>query len=132
MSSETASRTYNRRLFVTMAIFLAATAVLGFGGERLPRGVTYPLTAAAILLLLAPFWALYRYLSEIDEFLRWLHVRAVLVALSVVMAVSTAWGFLELYAEVPALSVYWLNPLFWIAYSLAVVAGNHWANRPKT
>ena len=131
MSPDAASRKYNRRLFVTMTLFVATSAVLGFGRDALPVAVAYPLTAVAILLWLVPFWVLYQYLKEIDEFLRWLHMRAILAALAVVMAVSTAWGYLEFFAEVPLLSVYWMNPLFWVAYAAASVAGNHLASRPK-
>ena len=38
-----------------------------------------------------------------------------------VVLTATVWGYLEAYADAPDLPMFWLNPLYWVAYSLGVL-----------
>ena len=124
MTNEQATRRYFR------ALIPATIALLGFSygikladnAGLLPALGLYAAALLPVASMLVQFWAYWRYIAEIDEFLRSIQLRAAFVGLVVVMVVATGWGYLEFYAEAPALSIFWLNPLYWIAYGLAVPA----------
>jgi hypothetical protein len=51
--------------------------------------------------------------EEKDEFLRNLQIQAMLWGIGATLAVTTVWGFLENFAQVPHLYLYVVYPLFW-------------------
>jgi hypothetical protein len=58
-------------------------------------------------------WAMGRYLDEEqDEFQRMKQVRSMMLAFGLTLFVCTAWGFISQYAEVWALPLYLVFPLF--------------------
>ena len=124
MTNQQATRRYYTVLIPGMIAFLGASFGLkaAESSGQFPEAALYAGALLPIVLMLGMFWAHWRYMNEIDEFLRSIHVKATFVAIAAVMTVATGWGFLELFAEVPALPVYYLNPLFWVAFALAEVA----------
>jgi len=90
-----------------------------------------PVTVLTYILALIPagfvfifMWASVRYVSELDEFLKMLQIKAVLWGLTALMAVSTAWGFLEMFTNVPKLPIFYAMPGFFLFYGLASVIIN--------
>lgn len=92
-----------------------------------------PLTAVNIALMLIPVIfllltvvAMWRYFESVDEVLRAVYGRALLVAGFAVMAVSGAWGLLELMNEnVPKLPVFFVFPLFMGTFGIASSVGKN-------
>jgi len=123
MTNQQATRRYYSVLIPAMIAFVAASfgVKMADNAALLPPAGLYAAALVTVALLLSAHWAQWRYMNEIDEFLRSIQIKAALAGLAVVMTTATGWGFLEFYAEAPALSVFWLNPLFWVAYSIAVV-----------
>jgi len=121
MHLKQANRRFHRTLVPATAVFLASSFALGQGGSSgwLSAPLVYALALIAISALLLVFWTFWRYLREIDEYLRLIQTRAVLVGTAVILSVSTAWGFLEQYTGAPNLPLFWLTPLFWIVYVVA-------------
>ena len=123
MTNQQATRRYYTVLIPGMVAFLG----LSFGlkvaenSDLFPAAALYAGALLPIALMLGMFWAHWRYMNEIDEFLRSIQVKATFAAIAVVLTVATGWGFLELFAEVPALPIYYLNPLFWVAFAVAHV-----------
>src|SRR5688572_6350442 len=119
MTNQQATRRYYTVLIPGMVAFLG----LSFGlkvaenSDLFPAAALYAGALLPIALMLGMFWAHWRYMNEIDEFLRSIQVKATFAAIAVVLTVATGWGFLELFAEVPALPIYYLNPLFWVAFA---------------
>jgi hypothetical protein len=71
-------------------------------------------------------YALLKYLkTEHDEYQRMLMTRAVLWAMGFAFFVLTAWGFLELYLDVPHFPVAFAMTPFWLAFG----AANWWVRR---
>ncbi len=78
------------------------------------------ISATAIVAALLPglcavgwIWALARLLIELDdEYLRLLEVRKFLVATAIVLAISSIWGLLEAYSDVPKLRIFFVFPLW--------------------
>ena len=123
MTNEKATRRYFYALIPLMIAFVAASfgIMMVDDAALLPPAGLFAAALVPVALLLGAFWVHWRYMNEIDEFLRSIQINAALASLAVVLTIATGWGFLEFYAGAPALSVFWLNPLFWIAYSLAAV-----------
>ena len=67
-----------------------------------------------------PIWALWRYIGEVDEFLRSLQLKAILCGLAVMLPLASSWGYVEMFFDAPQISMYWLNPIFWIAYAMGL------------
>ena len=123
MNNREAKKRYFRIFVPAMTIY-----VVGFLGIAWFADNVYydPFVIAALGLvpiaaLLAMFWAHLRLISEIDEFLRSIQIKAVLGGLSVVFVIATGWGIVELLTDVPRLPIFWINPIYFVAYGLASI-----------
>lgn len=116
-----AKRRYTLRLAAGMAGYVI-TLALAITFVR-DGGVTGPL---AWLLALLPglcvasvFWAFGRLLvEETDEYQRMLLVRQSLIATGFTMTVATLWGFLEMFALVPRVDVFYLVVLWYLGLGI--------------
>lgn len=105
-----AKRRYNRRVLGLSLLY----AVLLIGVSWLFRH-THPAGPAAVLLALLPalplvgiFVAMGRYLvEEGDEYLRMVESRKALIATGFMLIVTTCWGFLQSFGQVPHVDFYW-------------------------
>ena len=126
MTNTEAKQRYFRVFIPAMLIFLGSC--LGLAWFRLdlllPQPALYVVALVPIVALLSVFWAHWRLMQEIDEFLRTVQMQAVLFGLAIVLLISTGWGFLEMYMDAPALGIFWLNPIFWLAYALGAAIFN--------
>lgn len=123
MDVKPATRRYMRLFIPTMLLFLLASLGLAWL-DRTTQTDNLVLAALAIVpiaALLSMFWLHWRYLRDLDEFLRQIQVKGLLFGAAVALGIATGWGYLESYADAPALSVFWLNPIFWMAYAVGVV-----------
>ena len=121
MSNQDAKRRYFRIFIPAMVIFLAASLGIAWAGslDAQPSWWTIGFAVMPIGALLAVLWAHLRFVNEIDEFLRSIQIKGIMTALTVILAIATGWGFLENYADAPRLHIFWLNPIYWIAYGIA-------------
>ena len=126
MTNEKATWRYLRVLIPAALLFIGASIALraADNADLLPIPALYAVSIIPVALMLGMFWAHWRYMNEIDEFLRSIQVKGAFFGLVVVMIVATGWGWLELFAEAPQLSIFWLNPLYWVAYTAAVLVLN--------
>jgi hypothetical protein len=111
MSSRTpAQRRYNKRvlgLSLLYAVLLIAVSWMFRHNE--------PVGALAFLLALLPalplvgiFVAMGRYLvEEGDEYMRMVESRKALIATGFMLIVTTCWGFLQSFGQVPHVDFYW-------------------------
>ena len=105
-----AQRAYMRRFFPLMGLYV----VILFGAIWLDKAVA-PAGPLAVLLAILPalpligvVWAIGRLIvEETDEYQRSLTVRQVVVATGFMLAVTSVWGFLETFGQVPHLPMYW-------------------------
>lgn len=123
MTNEQATRRYLGLVVPGAIAFVGVSFALRAADDAslLPPLALYAASIVPVGIMLGMFWAHWRYMSEIDEFLRSIQVKGAFVGLIVVMTIASGWGWLEFYADAPRLSVFWLNPIYWIAYSIAVV-----------
>jgi len=123
MTNEKATRRYLSVLFPATIAFVGASWALkaADNADLLSPAATYAVSVIPVGIMLGMFWSHWRYMTEIDEFLRSIQVKGAFTGLVFVLTVASGWGWLEFYADAPRLSVFWLNPLYWIVYSLAVM-----------
>lgn len=123
MTVERATRRYFVLLVPAMLVFMSSTLGIVWAEDNLalPMAASFALTVIPIAALFSTYWALWRFITEIDEFLRLIQVKSIIIGLIVVMMVITGWGLMEIYADAPALGIFWLNPVFWVAYAIAAL-----------
>lgn len=123
MTNKQATRRYLGLVIPGAVLFLGVSVILRAADDAamLPSSALYAVSILPVGMMLGMFWAQWRYMNEIDEFLRSIQLKAVFAGLIVTMTAATGWGWLEFYAEASPLPVFWLNPLYWIGYSIAVL-----------
>ena len=124
MDVKPATRRYLGLLVPTMLLFVGASYGLAWldRSTEASKGTLAALAVVPIAALLSTFWIQWRFMRDLDEYLRQIHVKALLFGAAVALGIGTGWGYLEAYVDAPALWVFWLNPIFWIAYAIGVVA----------
>lgn len=124
-STTAAGRRYLRRFWPTMtayvvAIFFAAWAIKTWQPTGLALVALSILPALPIIAILGVI-ALYL-MEETDEYLRGRVVTAMVAGLGLMLAVATAWGFLEEGGVVPHVPAYWAFILWCMFWGLAQCA----------
>ncbi|KFL32583.1 hypothetical protein JP75_03305 [Devosia riboflavina] len=112
------------RRFVTVAaistaFFLSSSFAISWLDESgaVPAHWLWLAAILPIAALLVPLWALWRYLWELDEYLRSIQLKGIYFGLTVLLVLVTGWGYAELYVDAPRLPIFWLNPIYWLAYA---------------
>ena len=109
-------RRYIIRYMIGMAIYgaLLVPMMLAAFAHRLPgKPWAYVVTAAPAVGTAAVVWSMLRYLEEeTDEYQRVLNTRAFVAAAGVVMVVTTGWGLMQWFADLPKVSLFCVFPLF--------------------
>jgi hypothetical protein len=120
MNHKQANRRFITVTVTSMAVFVGACLVLAWADEvsAVPSPILWIGSIIPVTALLTPVWAHWRYLNEIDEFLRSIQLKAIFGGLAVLLVLASSWGFVELYIDAPTISMFWLNPIYWIAYSV--------------
>jgi hypothetical protein len=115
-TSNPAVRRYFYRLFTTMAFYVAflVTAVWAFSRYHLTGALAYLLAVLPALPIVGMVVVVGMYLAEEkDEFQRTVLVQSLLWGIGATLSVTTVWGFLENFVQVPHLDLYLVFPLFW-------------------
>jgi len=123
MSQNQARRRYIKTLVPSMAVYFFGTLGISAAAkyQSLPPAALYGLAIIPVLALLAWLWAQWRYITQLDEFLRMMEIKAVLVGLAGMMAIAAGWGTLEMLAAAPNLPTIWMVVIFSVFYGLAQV-----------
>ncbi len=82
---------------------------------------TYGLALVPAIFVFLWVWSHARFILEVDEFVRMLQIKSILYGLVALMAITTAWGFLEIYAQVPAIPIFYVLPGFYGCYGIAAM-----------
>lgn len=119
MTAERATYRYFKLFIPSMVGYLVGSLATSWLADHLtlPLMALYGLATIPIVAIFVAFWAHWRFINEIDEFLRMIQIKAVIVGIACVMAVASGWGTLEMLADAPKLQIFWLLPLFWVSYS---------------
>lgn len=115
MARNAAYGRYSRRMAATSIVYAGAIfgAALMIGKGSAPSAVSIGLALVPGIAILTMIWAIGRLLVELDdEYLRLLEVRKFIVATSVLLALASVWGLLELFTTVPRVPVFFAFPVW--------------------
>lgn len=118
---DTAQRRYVIRTLAFMVPYvgLNVAAMAGaFDGRSAPGSWLLGLAIAAPIA--GQIWATLALMHDADEFVRVLTAKRFILAAGGAIALFSAWGFVEEYADAPHVGGYMVYPLFWACF--AVVA----------
>lgn len=120
MKTELATRRYIQALAPAMVLFLAASFAIDWIDDNTDASqlMLAGMAIIPIMLLLSAFWAQWRFINDVDEYIRMIHIKALIGGLAILITVATTWGYLEAYASVRPLGLFWVNPIFWTSYGL--------------
>jgi len=123
MTQKQAHRRYMKLFVPAMAMYLLSMFGISFARKNatMPEPLLYGLAFIPAVFILIWIWGHMRYITELDEYLRGLQVRAIMFGMAVIMAFSTVWGLLEELAAAPAVPIFFIVPGFYFAYGLAYV-----------
>lgn len=110
-----AYRAYLRRFVPIMLVYVAAIMVASFTipDDAEATGWTVMIAVLPGLAIVGVLWAMGRLLMELsDEYLRMIEVKKALIATGFALAVSSVWGLLEFYTDVPKLPIFFVFPIW--------------------
>lgn len=108
--SSAANRAYVRRFFPMMGLYIVCLFAANWLHDRIaPAGpIAVALAILPALPLIGVVWVLGRLVvEETDEYLRSLIVRQFMIATGFMLSVTSIWGFLDAFEEVPHVPMYW-------------------------
>ena len=110
-----AGRRYLKRFIPTMIVYVVAILAASFGFKlfQLSGPLAWAVAIAPALPILGVIAIMGLYIKEeTDEFQRNVLIEAMLWALGLTLAITTVWGFLEIYAQAPGLQSFWAFPIY--------------------
>lgn len=117
-----AGRRYIKRFIPTMVVYflLVFGASYAFDELDLAGPVAWALAIAPAIPILGVIAIMGLYLKEeTDEFQRNILVESMLWGFGLTMAVTSVWGFAEIYINAPALQAFWVFPMFCLGMGLS-------------
>jgi hypothetical protein len=112
----------NKKFRIRATLFMGAyvavniAAITGaFDGMKPPGTWAFALVVAAPVI--GHIWAFLVWMRDSDEFVRTLAAKRFIVATGVMLAITSIWGFMELYAKAPHISAAMVYPLLWAAFA---------------
>jgi hypothetical protein len=84
-----------------------------------PTWLKILISIAVTLPIIASLFAMLRYFEETDEYSRLLQLRAFATGAVITVSALFAVGFLQMFAVLGAVEVFWFGPLFFVCYGLA-------------
>lgn len=121
MKPELAKKRYMSMMIGSSLGYIATVFVVSYTHGLLTEGST-----PAIILSLVPavpiclmLWSIWRFLDEMDEVARHVLTQSMLFGLFVLLALSGAWGLVELFNDsMPRLPIFFVFPAFFIIFGL--------------
>jgi hypothetical protein len=113
---------YIRRFFVAMSLYVVFVVVAVKVFHNLhPTGIAaYLLAILPALPIIAVIAIVGIYMSELkDEFQRSINMRAMVWGIGATLALTTAWGFLEVFSLAPHVELYLVFPLFCVCAAIS-------------
>jgi len=117
MSPSKAKKRYLTNTAVSMGVYLAATfgATFFIRGFEPPEILKYVIAFLPALCVWWFMWGAYRFYQETDEFERSRLITGMLIGIMFILVVTSGYGFLELLADAPHISLFWVFPAFCFA-----------------
>lgn len=121
MAQKNAYRRYLRIFIPAMILYLVGVFGISWADDQgyLSKFWLLFLTLIPILAIFGWMWGQWRYVKELDEYLRRLHTEAMMIGLMIVTAIASGWGLMELMTDVPRIPIFFAGPGFYLIYGIA-------------
>ena len=126
MPASPAKAAYRRYLWRFVPTMLAYVVIVFgvswlFDRNQAPSGAAgYALAILPALPIIGVIIIMGLYVvEEKDEFMRMRHVMALLIGMGLILSLTVAWGFLEIYMHVAPLNAFWIFPGFCAAWGFS-------------
>jgi hypothetical protein len=117
--SDSAARRYTVRTWAFLGPYAALNVAAIFGAfDDLQRPGAWLFALAVAAPIAGQIWATLAYMAQADEFVRGLMGKRFILASGLAMALFSAWGFAESYADAPHAPGWLVYALFWACYGL--------------
>lgn len=120
-----------KRYYITFFLFMGIYAIGMIGVSLiqkyldLPIYAIYGLTLIPIVALLFAIAEQWRFISNLDEYLRERQIKALMVGLALILSISASWGILETILDVPQLPSLWFIVIFCFGYGITEAYFNY-------
>jgi amino acid permease len=121
MTQTIAHRRYMRLFVPAMLFYVVSILGISFVKEQevLPDQIFYGLAVIPALAILVWVWGHMRYITELDEYLRGLQVRAIMFGMAGIMVIATVWGLMEEMTDIVRIPIFYVVPGFYLIYGIA-------------
>jgi hypothetical protein len=119
MFNDAAHRRYAFRTAGFVAGYVGINLAAIFGAfDDLQAPGTWAFAAAVAAPVAGQIWATLALMADSDEYVRALTAKRFILASGLAMALFSAWGFAESYADARHVPGWMIYPLFWAAYGV--------------
>lgn len=121
---KSAKRRYHRVFWPLMAIY---TVIVVAGSYMLnqmdpePKWLQASLAVACALPVVATLFVMMRYALETDEYTRLIQLKGFAWGAVITVSVIFMIGFLQLFHVIDMFEIFWIGPLFFVAYGLSTL-----------
>ena len=122
MTEQSPMRRFRITVILSAGIYVATSFALAWAQDNsaLSPLSLFMLSILPVLALLKVFQAYWNLVRQLDEYLRLLHTRSILMASAAILLIITVWGYLEISTDVPRLPIYYLLPVFMIVFAISI------------
>lgn len=118
MFPDAANRRYTIRTVLFFTGYMAVNAAAMAGAFDDAHGAGAALLGLAVAAPIAGhIWATLALIQQGDEFVRALAAKRFILASGAAMALASAWGFVESYAQAPHAPGWLVYPVFWLCFA---------------
>ena len=123
MSKKSATRRYLTATVLIMIGYIISIFGVSWAEDKLnlPMWAYYGLALIPAMCIIAWIGMFWRFMMEVDEYLRRIQIAGVVTALAFVMAFCSSWGLLEFFTNVPKFPVFYIMPLYCVFYGIATM-----------
>lgn len=104
--------------FMTGYVAINVAAITGAFDEIIGKPVAWGLALAVAAPVIGQIWSTLTLMRDSDEFVRAITAKQFILASGLAMALATAWGFGESYADAPHIPAWLIYPLFWACFGV--------------
>lgn len=104
--------------FMTGYVAINVAAMTGAFDEIIGKPVAWGLALAVAAPVIGQIWSTLALMRDSDEFVRAITAKQFILASGLAMALATAWGFGESYADAPHIPAWLIYPLFWACFGV--------------
>lgn len=110
---------YMHRTILFMASYATVNASAMTGViDHLSRATAWAFAAMVAFPVAGQIWATLALIRDTDEYVGALMAKRFIVAMGISIALFSAWGFAESYAQAPHAPGWMIYPLFWLVFGV--------------